>query len=319
MIILDATTKSLEILLGGAVTTTQLPFVATYVDMTTSAYTPGSNDGASNNTTAVTAVSAPASSTQRQVKLLTVYNADTASATLTVRYNNNSTTRIMWKGTLAVGDTFVYTDGEGARVIDTSGKLKVTSGTSVDTVTTKGDLLTYDTATTRLAVGTDGYRLQADSAESKGIKWASTDIGGRFTHNANQSISHNTSTVIALNTETYKTSGITHSTVTNNSRVTMDSAGKYIFTANVSWAANATGFRALVFKINGTTFVGIARMMAISTASEQSYQMAVTEWNANANDYVEIEVFQNSGSSINIETGSSFSPVLTVRKVDRGG
>ncbi len=40
-------------------------------------------------------------------------------------------------------------------------------------LTTKGDLLTYDTAATRLGVGTNGQVLTADSTQSLGVKWAS--------------------------------------------------------------------------------------------------------------------------------------------------
>lgn len=128
MLILDATTKSLEIDLDGAVATTQLPFQANFVDVTTTAYTPGQNDGATNSTTAVTLVAAPAASTQRQVKLLTVYNADTASAIVTVQYNNNATLRTLVKITLAVGSTLVYTDGEGWRVITSAGQISSGGG-----------------------------------------------------------------------------------------------------------------------------------------------------------------------------------------------
>jgi hypothetical protein len=130
MIILDTTTRTVEVLLGGAVTTNQLPVVASYVDVTTTTYTPKSSNTATNNTTAVTAVAAPAASTERQVKLLTVYNADTVNATLTVRYNDNSTTRILTKTTLSVGDTLVYTDGEGFRVLDANGNIKQLAGTT---------------------------------------------------------------------------------------------------------------------------------------------------------------------------------------------
>lgn len=128
MIVLDATTKSLEVVLAGAVTTNQLPIVASYVDVTTTAYTPKANDTATNNTTAVTPVAAPAASTQRQVKLLTVYNADTVAAAVTVRLNSNSTMRVLCKVTLAVGSTLVYTDGEGWRVLDASGNVLTSSG-----------------------------------------------------------------------------------------------------------------------------------------------------------------------------------------------
>jgi hypothetical protein len=127
VIILNATTKSVEVLLGGAVTTTQLPIVAAFVDVGLTTYTPGSSDTQSNDGNAVTAVAAPGANLQRQVKLLTVYNADTAAATVTVRYNNNGTLRIVATVTLAVGSTLVYTDGEGLRVITKDGEIRILS------------------------------------------------------------------------------------------------------------------------------------------------------------------------------------------------
>jgi len=39
-------------------------------------------------------------------------------------------------------------------------------------MTTKGDLLTYDTADTRLPIGTDTHVLTADSAQAEGMAWA---------------------------------------------------------------------------------------------------------------------------------------------------
>lgn len=123
MIILNATTKSLQILLGGVVTLNELPFTTHYVDITTTSYTPASNDGLSSGATAVTVVAAPAASTQRQVKLLTVYNADTIGETVTVRLNNNGTFRILVAVALAAGSTLVYTDGEGFRVMNSAGQI----------------------------------------------------------------------------------------------------------------------------------------------------------------------------------------------------
>lgn len=124
MIILDSTVRSLQAKLSGAPATNQLPIVASYIDVTALAYTPGTNTTATNSGTAVDVVAAPAASTQRQVKLVTIRNSDTASVTLTLQYNDNGTARIIWSGTLAIGDTFVYTDGEGLRVIDSSGQMK---------------------------------------------------------------------------------------------------------------------------------------------------------------------------------------------------
>lgn len=127
MIILDSTTKSLELVLGGAITTNQLPFVASYVDITTTTYTPISSDGQSNNSTPVTIVSSPLASTQRQIKLVTIKNEDTVDAIVTLRYNDNSTIRKIVTITLASGSTLIYTDGEGFRVIDSTGNI-LTSG-----------------------------------------------------------------------------------------------------------------------------------------------------------------------------------------------
>ena len=52
-----------------------------------------------------------------------------------------------------------------------SGSAWVTIGGSASPLTTKGDLYTYSTADARLAVGTNGQYLSADSAESTGLKW----------------------------------------------------------------------------------------------------------------------------------------------------
>jgi hypothetical protein len=45
-------------------------------------------------------------------------------------------------------------------------------------LTTKGDVYTYDTGNQRLAVGTDGYYLQADSSTATGLAWSAVAAGG---------------------------------------------------------------------------------------------------------------------------------------------
>lgn len=113
MINLDGTGKSLEVKLAGAVTTTQLPFTVSYIDTLDSDQSVSDiaeGDGVSNNTTAVTMVSAPAAGHTREVKHLTVYNADTVAATVTIQINNGGTTRILIKVTLDAGDTLEYND-----------------------------------------------------------------------------------------------------------------------------------------------------------------------------------------------------------------
>lgn len=62
-----------------------------------------------------------------------------------------------------------------------SGSSWVTKSGGSSPLTTKGDLYTYSTTDARLAVGTNGHTLVADSSEATGLKWAAPAAGGAFT------------------------------------------------------------------------------------------------------------------------------------------
>lgn len=68
------------------------------------------------------------------------------------------------------GKTYFKSDGELYKLNDSGTETKV----AADPMTTKGDLISYSTVTARLGVGTDGQVLTADSAQSLGIKWATS-------------------------------------------------------------------------------------------------------------------------------------------------
>jgi hypothetical protein len=126
MIILDTTSKSLEIALGGT-PSAEFPFTASWVEVTASAFTPGETDGNTTGSTAVTLVAAPGgASTQRQLKALTTYNASNASQTVTIQLNNNTNLRTIFKHTLGVGERVEYVDTTGFRVFDVNGAIKGT-------------------------------------------------------------------------------------------------------------------------------------------------------------------------------------------------
>ena len=115
MIILDATTKSLEIDLDGAITTNQLDVTCHAVDildLDQSVSDVVNTNVATNSTTAVTAMAAPASGHTRTVKSLTVYNKDTVSAVVSVTLNFNSTIYIICKVTLATGEQLIYSSDD---------------------------------------------------------------------------------------------------------------------------------------------------------------------------------------------------------------
>lgn len=127
MILLDDTDKLLEIVLAGAHATTAPPFTSSYTDINQSTFAVsamGELDGVANGATDVTVVAAPGATTTRKVQHLSVYNVDTAAVVLTVQLDHGGTNRIVWKGTLAVGDTLIYVDTLGFKVTDANGQVK---------------------------------------------------------------------------------------------------------------------------------------------------------------------------------------------------
>lgn len=122
--ILDSTTKSIVVAMSGAAATTNPDFTTAYADDNGTTFVEGGSDGALNGTNSVTLIAAPAASTRRVIKTITIENKDTAAVTVTVSLNNNSTLRTIAKVTLNVGDTWTING-----TFDTYGNLKQTLGT----------------------------------------------------------------------------------------------------------------------------------------------------------------------------------------------
>jgi len=126
MLSLNNTVRSLTVVLAGAVTTNQLDCTAQYRDDRHAKITMsfGATVVATNNTTAVTLVGAPTTGVIREVFTITIYNKDTAAATVSVSYLDSATSYLIAKFTLAVGDTALYTDEHGWAVFNSSGDRK---------------------------------------------------------------------------------------------------------------------------------------------------------------------------------------------------
>lgn len=131
---LDATTRKLQVVLNDTVTTNQLPCSVDWVDFTATTTTPGFTPTNTNNITAVDICAAPGASTQRKINGITLFNADTVSATATIRYNDNGVTYTLVKATLAVGDALGYTDATGWRVTTVEGVIKTSGSGGVSSV-----------------------------------------------------------------------------------------------------------------------------------------------------------------------------------------
>jgi len=122
MIVLSQTTDKIQAVLGASVATSQAECVASWRDITsTPTYTPGRTLVNTNNTTDVDVVGSPASSTQRIIDYISVYNKDTASITLTIKFDASGTDRILWNGTLLTGEKVEYTSEKGFERYTTAG------------------------------------------------------------------------------------------------------------------------------------------------------------------------------------------------------
>ena len=117
-LILDATTKSLEIETSAAVAT---DVVASWADNTTTALTPGSTATAISTATTTTIVAAPAASTQRQIKFLTVRNnSTTVSQTVTLKLDVSGT-EFYLRSPVTLGPAETLTiDANGAQTVTTA-------------------------------------------------------------------------------------------------------------------------------------------------------------------------------------------------------
>jgi hypothetical protein len=198
MLAINTTTQSLEVLLASA-PTTALKCAVSFGEHTTGAYSAKNQTASISGTSAVTVLSAPASGYERVVRGVSIQNVDSASATITVRLNDNGTYTTLCKVTILAGYLLAY-DDDGWYVINDSGaRLGVgptgatgaagaagatgpqgptgPEGGSV-TLTTKGDLLSRDTsALARLPVGTNGQYLSADSSTTTGLIWSTPPTG----------------------------------------------------------------------------------------------------------------------------------------------
>ena len=124
--LIDKTSDLIRFKLGAAITSTALTFTADYNNYTATAVSLNTNNGTSNNTTEVTIVPSPGASQQNQLRYCSIYNSDTASATVKIiAYDGTAATSYqVFQAVLAVGDLLQYQLEKGWEVIDTNGNKK---------------------------------------------------------------------------------------------------------------------------------------------------------------------------------------------------
>jgi hypothetical protein len=130
MILLTATSETLELL---TTATTSTDYYIAYVDVTTTTFTPAQSNGNIATATTTTILSAPAASTQRQVKFISIRNRSTvASQTITLKHDTSGTERYITSDiTIGAGETLEYNDGTGFIVRNRNGQPKQEDTTQI--------------------------------------------------------------------------------------------------------------------------------------------------------------------------------------------
>ena len=332
LMLIDATTQTLEIKLAGAVSANELPVVLAYIDGEASNFFPTLQHSISNGATEVTILSAPEPRGKRMVKFMYIRNRDTATVVLTLQLADGATDREILKVSLLQDETLNYTDTTGFKIIDTNGNTKVGGGGGFSAPTGAiniGDTAAEGSESTHTRSDHDhsfpapgaGYPLDVAAVEADGS--ASTparsdhvhknmDIGARVYNDAAITLTDNVTKFLTFNQERYDTDTI-HSTSSNTDRLTATTAGKYLIIGNIEFVSNATGRRNLAIELNATTF--IAEMEWDTNQNAITRVSICTIYDLSATDYVRLRAFQNSGGNLNVNSLGNSSPEFMMQKI----
>ena len=152
--------------------------------------------------------------------------------------------------------------------------------------------------------------------------WANAggDIGCRVYHSVGYTIPKDVATVHPFDSERYDTDGM-HSNVTNNSRITFTTAGKYSLIAviNFAGAANNVGDRTIRFRKNGTDTIAIVSVPALGGLNfDHEIHLATVDEFA-ANDYVEVLLTQGEAFDLATEATPVRATEFMARKLSKAG
>lgn len=186
-----------------------------------------------------------------------------------------------------------------AALLGTANRVTVTNGAGTITLSGPQDLHTGASPTFV------GLNLTGSIEQS-------TLLGAHAYHSANQSLTNNTLTALALNSERWDTDVI-HDNTTNNSRLTCKTAGKYLIEGEVEYASHATGRRIAAIRLGGATYLAATQTSANATdvtalCCNVVYELAV-------NEYVELIGFQSSGGALNALASANHAPRLSMVRI----
>jgi len=243
-----------------------------------------------------------------------VRNTTTGSYTVTLASDGGGAATV----TALAGDTMIWSNGTNVylandiiagtgisvsgNTVSLSAPVSVANGgTGRATLTANYVLLGNGTKEVQMvAPGTSGNVLT-----SNGTTWASASAnfgkGALVAKSASQSITSGLATALTWQTATYDSSSV-YSGATP-SRLTVPAGVSLISVqANALWSADATGYRVLNVRKNGSSFAGSPHvtMYPGSAASTVTQNLGSGVISVTPGDYFEVWCLQNSGSTLTI-------------------
>jgi hypothetical protein len=165
----------------------------------------------------------------------------------------------------------------------------------------------------------DGTSGQVLTAQGPGVDPVYAPAAGGYTeyckvrHSVAQSIPDITYTIVAFDTEDADTDNM-HDPVTNNSRITIQTAGRYLFIARGQLQA-AIADKIIYWQIlkNGTTLVMASKWTPSVATSPHLFVVALDD--AIVGDYYEARIYHNYGVAIDLESDNATHPSFQAIRV----
>jgi hypothetical protein len=173
-----------------------------------------------------------------------------------------------WVGVSGAGDVTEVQAGTGISVASGTGPIPVVTNSMATEIDAKGDLVVGTGADTfaRLAVGTNGHTLVADSVEATGLKWVAPAGGGKVL----QVIQATTTTETVISSASYTDSTLS-ATITPSSATSQVLA---IVSGSIRIRRSSGSF----------TFVGQVRLLRDATVAQERLNIAQLEIDTSATE-----------------------------------
>ena len=238
---------------------------------------------------------------------LVIQNRGAGTATITAGTATVNTSASLALAQYSAGTLYFVSDSAALFFGDAA-------GISASLIDAKGDLIvgTADNTVGRLAVGTNGYTLVADSGETTGLKWAAPStpalVGVSLEKsNATTSLTSNVTSYLTYTTENWDTNTF-HDNSTNTTRITIPSGygGKYLISGYIGFGGVGSDvFEISLRKNGGNAFPGGQFLLMPNNAANTAAGSFATVLSLVATDYLELGM-RTTNTNANYAVNSLF-------------